>query len=382
MKSGASGRDLRLDFFRGVGLVFIFLDHVPDNWISYLTLANVAFSDAAEVFLFISGYSAAMVFGRLAEREGFVFAGAQAVRRTWLLYVAHVFLFMIFLAQVAYATRRLENPMFAEELRVASFLDEPGTAVLMALSLRLQPLFMNILPLYILLLLGLALLLPALRRGLAPVLILGFALWLSVQGFGYNLPAYPDGNWFFNPFAWQLMFLLGVAYGYTGNVAGPRPAWLRGPPVGISAAFLALCVAGKLALTFGTMLGVMPIWLQDAVWRLADKTNLGPLRLLNFFALAHVTVALVPSGARWLASTWVRPLVRCGQHSLEVFCFGIFLSVAGHAILTEWGHGWASESAVSAGGIAAMFVLARFLSWSKRRERPASVGAQSAGGEG
>jgi len=381
MTARPPGRDLRLDFFRGLGLVFIFLDHIPDNWISYLTLANVAFCDAAEIFLFISGYSAAMVFGRLAEREGYLFAGAQAARRTWLLYVAHVFLFMIFLAQVAYATRRLANPMFAEELKVASFLDEPGTAVLMALSLQLQPMFMNILPLYILLLLALALLLPALRRGLGPVLIVGFALWASVQGFGENLPAYPDGSWFFNPLAWQLMFLLGAAYGYTGHVVGALPGWLRGPPVWVSAVFVALCLAGKLALTFGTMFDLLPPWLHDAVWRVADKTSLGPLRLLNFLALAHVTVALVPAEAGWLASRWVRPLVRCGQHSLEVFCFGIFLSVAGHAILTEWGHGWASESAVSVGGIAAMFVLARFLSWSKRRVRAAPAGAKGSGGD-
>jgi hypothetical protein len=374
----APGRDLRLDLFRGVGLVFIFLDHVPDNWISYLTLANVVFCDAAEIFIFISGYAAALAFGRIAEREGFVFAGVQALRRTWTLYVAHVFLFVIFVAQVAWATRRLANPMFAEELNVASFLDEPAVAVLKALSLQLQPMFMNILPLYIVLLIALALLLPLLRRFLAPVLAVSFALWAATQATGFNLPGHPDGTWFFNPFAWQALFLLGAACGYSGHVAGRVPAALRPPKLPVAAAALALCVAGKLALTFGTRFELIPGWLFDATWRLADKTAMGPLRLLSFVALAGVTVALVRPDSAWLADRRLRPLIRCGQHSLAIFCLGIFLSVAGHAILTEWGHGWIPEAAVSVAGIAAMLLAARFLAWAKRR--PVAARAPAAGG--
>ena len=375
----AAGRDLRLDFFRGVGLVFIFLDHIPDNWISYLTLANVMFCDAAEIFLFISGYSAAMVFGRLGQREGSVFAAAQALKRTWTLYVAHIFLFVIFVAQVAYAARRFDNPMFAEEMNVASFLEEPGVAVLMALFLQLQPMFMSILPLYIVLLLGLSLLLPLLKRGfLAPILLASIALWILVQVTGVNLPLYPDGRWYFNPLAWQCLFMIGAAFGYSGNVLGRDPPLLQTPPLWVSAAFLAVCVAAKLALTFGPNFDLMPGWLYDALWRIGDKTSLGPLRLLNFLALAHVVVAVVGVDSRWLASEWARPLVRAGQHSLEIFCFGIFLSVAGHAILTEWGHGWAPEAVVSAGGIVAMLIAARFLSWSRRRAGGATA-ARSGG---
>src|SRR5215471_16136772 len=59
-----SGRDLRLDLFRGLSLFFIFIDHVPDNVLSYLTLQSFSFCDAAEVFIFIAGYAAATVFGK------------------------------------------------------------------------------------------------------------------------------------------------------------------------------------------------------------------------------------------------------------------------------------------------------------------------------
>src|SRR4051794_34910580 len=95
----AGARDLRLDFFRGLALFFIFIDHIPDNTLSYFTLQAVGFCDAAEVFIFISGYTAALVYGRTMLSRGALFAGAQVGRRVWQLYVAHIFLFVIFTAE-------------------------------------------------------------------------------------------------------------------------------------------------------------------------------------------------------------------------------------------------------------------------------------------
>ncbi len=368
-RPAGGGRDLRLDFFRGLGLLFIFLDHIPDNWVSYLTLANVVFCDAAEIFVFISGISAALVFGRLFEREGYVFAAAQALRRTWTLYVAHVFLFVIFTAQVSYAAQRWRNPLFAEEMNISGFLDDPGVAILKALTLQLQPMFMGILPLYIVLLIALAILLPLLRRAIDAVLIGSAALWLAVQVFGFNLPAYPDGKWFHNPMAWQFLFLIGAGFGLRHHVQGSSSRLLRLPPPTVSVAFLALCVAVKLLVTFADNLTVVPKGFVDLVWELSHKTDLGPLRLLCFLALAHVAVVAVPENAGWLRSRWVGPVVRCGQHSLEIFCIGIFLSVAGHALLVEYGYGVASEAMVSFGGCGVLMLIAGFLGWSKSRER-------------
>ena len=47
-------RDLRIDACRGIALWFIFLDHVPNNIGSWLTLRNYGFSDAAE-FMYVTG---------------------------------------------------------------------------------------------------------------------------------------------------------------------------------------------------------------------------------------------------------------------------------------------------------------------------------------
>ena len=180
------GRDLRLDFFRGLSLFFIFIDHIPNNFLGYFTLRSIAFSDAAEVFIFISGYTAALVYGRSMSQRGALFATAQIYRRVWQLYVAHIFLFVIFTAEVSYTVLAVNNPMYNEEMGVGDFLSEPHVAIIKALLLQFQPTFLDILPLYIVLLgdlpagahragaraaMGAAALGGALRADLAPRLV-------------------------------------------------------------------------------------------------------------------------------------------------------------------------------------------------------------------
>ena len=370
-------RDIRLDFFRGLALLFIFIDHIPGNAFSYLTLANIVFSDAAEIFVFISGYTAAAVFGALMRREGIVFAGVQILRRGWTLYIAHIFVFVIFTAQVSWTAQRFANPMFVDEMNVASFLQEPHIAVFEALILRFQPAFMNILPLYIVLLIGLALLLPVLRDTKAAVLGIAGAIYLAVQLFHFNPSTYPDGVWYFNPFAWQALFLIGATLGFA-SLDGVPAFFRRRYFVHASASFLALAVAIKAPLTVLDLLEISPGYLAGWIWMFADKTNLGPLRLLNFLALAHVTLAVFKREHGAFRSRWAAPVVCCGQNSLDIFCLGIFLSYFAHLALVETEHTLAAQLAANAIGIAIMFLAAQFLNWSKARPRLQAIAATSA----
>ena len=121
----ATDRDLRLDFFRGIALWLIFVDHIPSNIVNSFTLRNFGFSDAAEAFVFISGYTAAFVYARAMRERGFFTASGRILRRVWQLYVAHIFLFVIFFAQIAYVARTFQNPLFAEEMNIVELLREP-----------------------------------------------------------------------------------------------------------------------------------------------------------------------------------------------------------------------------------------------------------------
>src|SRR5512139_953186 len=106
-------RDLRLDFFRGLALWFIFVDHIPDNIVGWFTLRNFGFSDATEVFIFISGYAAAVAHAGRYRRQGFACMVMHVLHRVWQLYIAHVFLFVVFTAQIAYVAAKFSNPMYA-----------------------------------------------------------------------------------------------------------------------------------------------------------------------------------------------------------------------------------------------------------------------------
>src|ERR1700722_11420199 len=211
-----TNRDYRLDFFRGLALMFIFIDHIPDNTVSFFTLRSFAFCDAAEVFIFISGYTAALAYGPAFDREGVAMGVARIYRRGWQLYVAHLCLFMIFNAEVAYTLKFLYNPLFADELQVGDYLNDPGEAFIRVLSLQFQPSLLNILPLYIALLLALPLLILCVRRHILLALIPSAALWLAANLFGWNMPGFPEGRlWYFDPFAWQFLFAIAVALGYS-----------------------------------------------------------------------------------------------------------------------------------------------------------------------
>lgn len=85
-----TGRDVRLDLFPGLANWAIFLDHIPHEALSWLTIKHYGFSDAADLFVFISGYTAALVFGRLMIERGYVAAAAKLAKRALQLYVAHI----------------------------------------------------------------------------------------------------------------------------------------------------------------------------------------------------------------------------------------------------------------------------------------------------
>ena len=203
-------RDLRLDLFRGLALWLIFLDHIPSNVVSWITIRNYGFSDATEIFVFISGYTAAFVYGRAMREHGFVVAGARILKRAWQIYVAHIFLFAIYMAEIAYVSRSFENPLYGEEMGIFDFLQQPDITLVQALLLKFKPANMDVLPLYIVLLAGFPPMLWLLLRWPAAALGASLLLYLLTWHFGWNLPAYPNGYWVFNPFAWQLLFVFGA----------------------------------------------------------------------------------------------------------------------------------------------------------------------------
>ncbi|PWC33178.1 OpgC domain-containing protein [Azospirillum sp. TSO35-2] len=361
-------RDLRLDFFRGLALWFIFINHIPANQISWLTPRNFGLSDATETFVFISGYTAAMVYGQTLGRQGFPMAAAQVLHRCWTLYVTYIILFFAFTAQIAYTARAFDSPLFAEEMGIATYFQDPVTALTQALLLKFRPANLDVLPLYIVLLLMFPLVLPLLRR--QPLAVLGgsAALYVAARLSGWNLPTHPDGGvWYFNPFTWQFLFILGaVLQGLPGLRAVVTRA--RAPVMAAAVLFLIGSLFLALSWQFAQLHALLPARLTEIIYPIS-KTDLDPLRLVHFFALVYLILWLVPAGAPWLRGWLVAPVLDCGRQSLHVFCLGVLLSFAAQTVLTHVSGSLSAQFLVTVLGIGAMVLLAKVLSWYRSAQR-------------
>jgi hypothetical protein len=360
-------RDLRLDLFRGLALWLIFLDHIPSNAVSWITIRNYGFSDATEIFVFISGYTAAFVYGRAMQSNGFVVATARVLKRAWQIYVAHVFLFAIYLAEIAYVAHSFENPLYTEEMGVLDFMKNPDVTILQALLLKFKPVNMDVLPLYIMLLLWFAPMLWLLLRSPSLALLVSAALYSFMWIFEWNFSAYPSGTWVFNPFAWQLLFVFGAWCALGGAQRLGR--WLNSPVVvGLAAVYLLFAFSIAMTWYIPRLGAYVPKLVGDAIYPI-DKTNLDVLRILHFLSLAVITVWFVPRDWPALKSRVFWPAIVCGQHSLGVFCLGVFLSFAGHFVFTEVSNRVYTQVIVSALGIAIMVAAAALISWYRVIER-------------
>ena len=367
-------RDIRLDMFRGMALLMIFMDHIPDNMFGYFTLRSAAFSDAAEVFIFISGFVASLVYGRAFQEQGFLSATLRIYKRVWTIYVAHIVLLVLYIAEVSASVQRFGHTGYNEQLHVADFLAQPNIALLKAVSLQFQPTYLDILPIYIVLLALFPLVLWLLARSAWLVLVPSAIIYLSVQYGHCNLSGFPaPREWYFNPFAWQFLFYLGGVFGFAslrGQAILPKSSSLL-----IGAWVVAtICGALQINAVLHGLWGSIPIVAQPPSWAI-DKTSLAPLRLVNFAALAIIATRAVPATSALVKSIWVRPAVLCGQHSLTVFCSNILLALFANVLLHEiTGSIW-MQAFVNFAGMLTLIGMSFTLSWvnhSTRRPKAAA----------
>jgi hypothetical protein len=350
-------RDLRVDFFRGLSLWWIFSDHIPGDVLGDYSLRNFALCDASEVFVLLAGFSAGSAYGSTMNRHGYAYAAVDVLRRVWTLFVVHVFIFVVYAALVGYSADILGRPSYLGESHLDVLAAAPYRALLEALFLRYQPSLLNILPLYIVLLLIFSVALPLLRRPKL-LLTLSMILYFTARAAGISPPSSLGTGWFFNPLAWQLLFMIGAMLAYT-PVRMPEPRGLFD-----IAAVLMLLIGLAIIWVFWkhpSALSILPESIARGVlW--IDKTTLDPLRLISVLSLLWLTVRLVPRGADWLRSRWSAPLALIGQHSLPVFCVGIVISFGGRLAL-ELNDGALTQLLVNLIGAGSLLAVGALAAW-------------------
>lgn len=347
--SSGAQRDLRIDFFRGLALLFIFVDHIPDNVFARVTLRNFGFADAAEVFVLLAGFSAVLAYGRAFEAHGFKAGFSRVFDRVREIYIWHLALLVICGIGLTMATAYFGNFAYVKNIGVHVFTEDPGRSTVLAALLVNQPNSLNILPLYVVLMLfWLPFVLWLLPRNPWQALVLSLGMWAAANLLSANLPSlqHPRG-WFFNPFAWQLLITIGALTAHflrKGQIPYSRPMlWA-------AMAYLAFAFLFVAPWTQIPGLEGARVFAPDMLGNI-DKTYLSPWRLANVVALGYVALILLSPQSPWLTRAWATGIERCGRHSLEIFCLGTILSFVGWIVMVEAGDGFALQILVNGFGI-------------------------------
>lgn len=376
-------RDPRLDVFRGMAMFIILVSHTPGNaWTSWIP-ARWGFSDATEIFVFCSGMASAIAFGRTFERAGWAMGSARVAYRCWQVYWAHVGLFMAVLAlTVAMTESGLGGRNYWGQLNLWPVIVDGenwdnANVILGLMTLRYVPNYFDILPMYLVVLAMMPAFVGLARRAFPLAAAASVLIWLLAQGSLTSalglphlaLPAEPwsERTWFFNPFAWQLIFFTGFAL-MSGRLRRPPIApWLVALAAGIVLASLAYSNIGTRVLGFD--------FARD--WREAhgawfDKSDLGPLRYVHFLALGYLAWAACGEGglrliglARGAGRLPVAWITKVGQQSLAIFVFSMALARINGFVLDLIGRDALTSALVNLAGFALLIAVAYGAGWFK-----------------
>jgi hypothetical protein len=364
-----------VDFWRGFALITIFVDHIPGLFYSSYTIANFSISDAADLFVFLAGWSLRLMGEGRGEPRPIRDVMLRLFGRALELYAAQVLITMIAIALLAWSAIELDNPLLLQWHNADAVFNDPVPTHIGLALLTHQLGYFDILPLYVVLML-MAPFFALIDRVAKPFLVpISLALYLAVLAFRITLPTWPvAGTWFFNPLAWQFIFVLGFALA-DGKV-GPG-AFARRHIVALRVVALPIVIAGVLMARFA--------WWPDPttvpnpkLFFIADKTFNTPMRLVQFLSLVAVFSAawpcIVAASKRpfgWLIGQIVALFSMLGRNSLYVFCVGSLLSLTAQVVRLYYQGSVGSDTLVVCVGILVMAFTA-WLAESRSRGRPAA----------
>lgn len=314
-------RDLRLDFLRGLAIYMIFVDHVSGDPLAKFTYHMIGFSDAAELFVFVSGVACGIAYSRVVVRQGLyglTLAIAKRVLRIYAYYVLSSVTIILLAAIVVGCMGVQEFGWFRS--------DEPIPTIASALVMITPVPFVNILVLYIFLT---TLVVPPLvlarGRWLWLVLTASAFIWVCSQALH---PSFLKQSIYFNPFAWQFLFAIGVTLGISGERDAPIVGYLKKMRWPLLLAWI--IVIGALAikvLSSRSLFNIAALRLDPDIAEVM-KQNLSPVRLAHFLSVAALVVLYFSHNSLVLKSRAASPLIKMGAHSLQVFSLSLVLTYA------------------------------------------------------
>jgi hypothetical protein len=363
-----------VDFWRGYALVEIFLNHIPGLYYSQFTHTHFSISDSADLFVFLAGWSVRLLAGTGERQQPTWYMVLRLSGRAMTIYAAQIMITMIAIAMLAAASVWTDNPLLLEQHNVSAVFQDPVPAHIGLVLITHQLGYFDILPLYVVLMLmapGFAVIDRYWPNWVLPV---SLAIYVAVLATQFNLPTWPvEGQWFFNPLAWQLIFVLGFVLAKPDGIGG----FVRKHIVALRWISLPIVIGIFLVSYFNLWYDPTKVP-QPRLFFILDKTFATPLRLIQFLALIAVFSVTFPY-IRRAVPPLVSFLCRLGRNSLYVFCVGSLLSLAGQILRTMYRGNLAMDTIVVIVGIAIMALTAWLPEWRESikarpspRPRPAS----------
>ena len=359
--SRTSARDLRLDFFRGIALLMIFIDHISGNRFAAITLQSMGFADAAEVFVFIAGMAGIYAYRKAFHERGALEGSRLVLGRIRTLYAVHML--MVVGVLVFALAAKLHGTEFDTigKLGLQPLLDAPVDAFLRLPVLAYMPNYLDILPLYVVLLAALPVIIILQRWHVLLPVGVATGLYGVAQATGLTLPNLGENPaWFLNPFAWLLLFVAGATAARLSldNVwqGLPRTALL-----GITAASAVYVVFAFLHAAPWRVFPALETFVALSIALEPDKAFLSWHRLLDLLAKAWLIAVFLPRDAAFMKRGVGEAISRAGRNSLPVFVIGTFLSLVGSVILFETAGATLWQIAVTAGGVILLLAAAAAL---------------------
>jgi hypothetical protein len=361
-----------IDFWRGFALVTIFVNHIPGIYWSRFTHSTYSFSDSADLFVFLAGFSLRLLVGTPGRHQPAWYLTLRLLGRAVELYAAQILITMIALAMLATAATLLDNPLLLEWHNAAAVFYDPVLTHIGLAALTHQLGYFDILPLYVVLM-AMAPIYAIIDR-YAPgwVLPVSVTLYLATLIVPLPMPTWPtDGQWFFNPLAWQLVFVLGFVLAREDGVGG----FVRRNILPIRLIAVPIVV-------FSVIVWVN-YWLPDPTTLpqprllfILAKTYVTPMRLIQFLAVVAVFSITYPYIKRFFPAL-IEFLSMLGRNSLIVFCVGSLLSLGGQILRLIYRGDIIGDTLVVICGVAIMALAAWLPEWreqarAKSRSRPAS----------
>ena len=332
-----SPRLWEIDALRGLMLVLMTTTHVPSRLTDPVG-QPFGFVSAAEGFVLLSAFVSGLVYARIGHASGTLAMRRAFWHRALTVYMCQAATLLFLFTVITALSLRIDQPVVHKLL--GYYVAHPREGFVYSLLLVYQPALLDILPMYILfMLLSPWVMAWGMARGWRGPLALSAALWAAAQfGFtpwlyeqvriGLHVPVPFDETGAFDTFAWQLLWVAGLALGASRQ--GPRARPLRIRP-GVARAALALAAFVLLWRHLGPG-GQAPFGDGHAMNLLFDKWRLGPLRLLDLAALGIAAVHYGPALARRLPRP--RVLETLGRASLPVFCAHLVVVLL---VLVAWG---------------------------------------------